>query len=613
MNENKKFYNCLLGTVPVLKETQRTHYEFQNDYSIEKSTLNIPYVSAIREFLKKEGSANKKMLFLITDNKRTAIKVTACLRAMRQSNEAENLNMEDTSEESDMAEESDDDEYMQEFNDFEESFLSDALNDIKKEINDEEREHTETEGCEVIDFTQQYKVPQGMPINYIKALEGIPANLTLLFTGLDDGKDLEEKMECIELAAASLKCIMITPYQSKEPWVLSAQIRNDAEIIFLETPDNSYYEKIAAELMRRTGYQLADEPHGTGLRGIVNMIYARMGKEMDENVIAWFFDKAAEKATTDPNRGKVLKLEDFPIWDSKEPFAMERLEKLPSLDGMKEMAIEFQAIFAEQMRNPKLKKLHNNMIFYGNPGTGKTTCAEIMAQILLENGVSNGTFVSCSRKDLIGKYVGHTAAMVAEKFEKARHGVLFVDEAGFFLNEYSDGFVYEAIKEFVRFMEQYQDVTIIFAMYKSEVQDFLNLDAGLTSRISRMVYFPDYSMEELWKIAQYMIEKNGYHIRQPFGISAIRRYLMEAPEKENFGNARTVRKLVESIIIAASIRHMKEKEDGIEDDDPFGIKVQDAKAGIEKLKNEPETENQKRTIGFVPENILNYTAPASNA
>ena len=613
MNENKKFYNCLLGTVPVLKETQRTHYEFQNDYSIEKSTLNIPYVSAIREFLKKEGSASKKMLFLITDNKRTAIKVTACLRAMRQSNEAENLNMEDTSEESDMAEESDDDEYMQEFNDFEESFLSDALSDIKKEINDEEREHTETEGCEVIDFTQQYKVPQGMPINYIKALEGIPANLTLLFTGLDDGKDLEEKMECIELAAASLKCIMITPYQSKEPWVLSAQIRNDAEIIFLETPDNSYYEKIAAELMRRTGYQLADEPHGTGLRGIVNMIYARMGKEMDENVIAWFFDKAAEKATTDPNRGKVLKLEDFPIWDSKEPFAMERLEKLPSLDGMKEMAIEFQAIFAEQMRNPKLKKLHNNMIFYGNPGTGKTTCAEIMAQILLENGVSNGTFVSCSRKDLIGKYVGHTAAMVAEKFEKARHGVLFVDEAGFFLNEYSDGFVYEAIKEFVRFMEQYQDVTIIFAMYKSEVQDFLNLDAGLTSRISRMVYFPDYSMEELWKIAQYMIEKNGYHIRQPFGISAIRRYLMEAPEKENFGNARTVRKLVESIIIAASIRHMKEKEDGIEDDDPFGIKVQDAKAGIEKLKNEPETENQKRTIGFVPENILNYTAPASNA
>lgn len=613
MNENKKFYNCLLGTVPVLKETQRTHYEFQNDYSIEKSTLNIPYVSAIREFLKKEGSASKKMLFLITDNKRTAIKVTACLRAMRQSNEAENLNMEDTSEESDMAEESDDDEYMQEFNDFEESFLSDALNDIKKEINDEEREHTETEGCEVIDFTQQYKVPQGMPINYIKALEGIPANLTLLFTGLDDGKDLEEKMECIELAAASLKCIMLTPYQSKEPWVLSAQIRNDAEIIFLETPDNSYYEKIAAELMRRTGYQLADEPHGTGLRGIVNMIYARMGKEMDENVIAWFFDKAAEKATTDPNRGKVLKLEDFPIWDSKEPFAMERLEKLPSLDGMKEMAIEFQAIFAEQMRNPKLKKLHNNMIFYGNPGTGKTTCAEIMAQILLENGVSNGTFVSCSRKDLIGKYVGHTAAMVAEKFEKARHGVLFVDEAGFFLNEYSDGFVYEAIKEFVRFMEQYQDVTIIFAMYKSEVQDFLNLDAGLTSRISRMVYFPDYSMEELWKIAQYMIEKNGYHIRQPFGISAIRRYLMEAPEKENFGNARTVRKLVESIIIAASIRHMKEKEDGIEDDDPFGIKVQDAKAGIEKLKNEPETENQKRTIGFVPENILNYTAPASNA
>ena len=613
MNENKKFYNSLLNTVPVLKESKRTHYEFQNDYSIAKNNLNIPYVSAVREFLEKEGNENKKMLFLVTDNKRTAIKATTCLRTMQQKDAEENLDMEDTSAESDVAAELDDDEYMEEFDDFEESFLSDSLSDIKKEMNDEERAQAEAGGCEVIDFTQQYKVPQGMPINYIEALKGIPANLTLLFTGLNDGKDLEEKMKCIELAAASLKCIMITPYQSKEPWVLSAQIRNDAEIIFLETPDNSYYEKVAAELMRRTGYQLADEPHGTGLRGIINMIYARMGKEMDENVLAWFFDKAAEKAAADPNRGKVLKLEDFPIRDSKEPFAMERLEKLPSLDGMKEMAIEFQAIFAEQMRNPKLKKLHNNMIFYGNPGTGKTTCAEIMAQILLENGVSNGTFVSCSRKDLIGKYVGHTAAMVAEKFEKARHGVLFVDEAGFFLNEHSDGFVHEAIKEFVRFMEQYPDVTIIFAMYKSEVQDFLNLDAGLTSRISRMVHFPDYSMDELWKITQYMIEKNGYHIRQLAGVSAIRKYLIKAPEKENFGNARTVRKLVESIIIAVSIRHMKEKEDGIEDDDPFSIKAQDAWAGIEKLKNEPGTENQKRTIGFVPENILNYTAPATDA
>ena len=597
MNENRKFYNSLLGTAPVLRKKMRVYFEFENDYSMIKNAMDIPYVNAVRDFIRKKGSQNKKMLFLVTDNKKTAVKAAACLCTMSQENTAEDIDTEEM-----------DDEYAEEFGEFEECFLSDTVSDIKKEMKEDER--GKKEGCVLIDFTEQYKVPQGMPINYMNAIVQIPLNLTLLFTGMNDGEDLEEKMACIETAVARLKCIWITPQQSREPWVLSAQVRNDAEIIFLKTPDSAYYEKVASELMCRTGYQLSDESQRKGIRGIVNMICARLGDEMDENTLAWFFDKAAEEAATDPARGKILKLEDFPIAEIGQPFAMERLEKLPSLDGMKRMACEFKAIFAEQMKNPKLKKLHNNMIFYGNPGTGKTTCAEIMAQILLENGVSNGTFVSCSRKDLIGKYIGHTAAMVAEKFEKSRHGVLFVDEAGFFLNERSDGFVHEAIKEFVRFMEQYPDVTVIFAMYKSEVQDFLDLDVGLTSRISRMVHFPDYSTAELWEIAQYMMGKNGYHVQEPVCKEAILKYLVEAAKKENFGNARTVRKLTESIIIAVSIRHMNEDAGGKEEDDPSGIIAEDVQAGIKRLQNEPESEMQKRVIGFTAENILNYAAAA---
>lgn len=181
-----------------------------------------------------------------------------------------------------------------------------------------------------------------------------------------------------------------------------------------------------------------------------------------------------------------------------------------------------------------------------------------MAQLLLENGVSNGVFVSCSRKDLIGKYVGHTAAMVAEKFEKARNGILFVDEAGFFLNQGAGEFVYEAIKEFVRFMEQYPDVTVIFAMYEKEVKGFLELDEGLTSRISGMLHFPDYSVQELWQIAVKMAEDKGYILESSRCFDSFARYIINAQKKEGFGNARTVRKLTESAIIAACVRHMNE-------------------------------------------------------
>ena len=132
-----------------------------------------------------------------------------------------------------------------------------------------------------------------------------------------------------------------------------------------------------------------------------------------------------------------------------------------------------------------------------------------------------------------------------------------MDEAGFFLKDSDRGFTGEALKEFVRYMENYPDVTVIFAMYEHEMQDFLALDEGLSSRIARKVQFADYSTEELMEICQSMLREKGYGIDE-MAREYVRGYL--AGRDEDFGNARGVRKLVEGLVTAHSMdyaEHMK--------------------------------------------------------
>ena len=236
-------------------------------------------------------------------------------------------------------------------------------------------------------------------------------------------------------------------------------------------------------------------------------------------------------------------------------------------------------------------------LFTGSRGTGKTTCAQLLAGIMAEKGISNAAFIMASRADIVGKYVGHTAAKVSELFEKARGGILFVDEAGFFLNESSGGFIQEAIKEFVRFMELYPDVTVIFAMYEREASEFLKLDEGLSSRISRMVEFEDFSDRELQDICMHMIREKGYAVARN-SIKPAFGYIAKMREEKNFGNARDVRKLVESVIVAHSVRiHSGAPESSAarETADADIISSADVKRGIERLRSIPQS---RKKFGF---------------
>ena len=174
--------------------------------------------------------------------------------------------------------------------------------------------------------------------------------------------------------------------------------------------------------------------------------------------------------------------------------------------------------------------------------------------------------------------------------------MLFVDEAGFFLQENRGGFACEAMKEFVRYMEIYQDVVVIFALYPHETEGFMQLDAGLSSRIGRIVKFENYTEDELIEIGNKMCEKRGYQMDKTVEAE-IKSYLTERKKelKEMFGNAREMRKLVEAAIMAKSVRCYEEP---LESTDRMLIK-EDFFCAMQKFtNNKPQ---KRRTIGFVYE------------
>ena len=198
-----------------------------------------------------------------------------------------------------------------------------------------------------------------------------------------------------------------------------------------------------------------------------------------------------------------------------------------------------------------------------------------------------------SRKDVIGEYVGQTAPKVAKLFQKARHGVLFIDEAGFLLQESRSSFNSEAIKEFVRYMGLYQDVTVVFALYPNEVDDWMQLDAGLSSRIGRIVKFNNYSVEELLSIGRSMCRDRGYELSEE-AVPEITAYLEKRIQalKERFGNAREIRKLAEAAIVAKSVRcfdRPSTEKDAL-------LLPEDFRFAIERLSSEKA--EKRRPVGF---------------
>ena len=264
----------------------------------------------------------------------------------------------------------------------------------------------------------------------------------------------------------------------------------------------------------------------------------------------------------------------------KKTNALDELDKLIGLESVKTQLKRIRAILLKNKDSNEKLNLH--MCFYGNPGTGKTVVARLMANIFYEAGVlPTNKLIETDRSGLCGQYVGQTAPLTHKKVKEAMGGVLFIDEAYTLCAESSgEDYGKEAIAALLKDMEDYNGkFCVILAGYKEEMENMIALNPGFDSRINRKIDFPNYSVDEQVQIFDIMLAKKNYVITDD-----AKNKLLDVFERlskgKHFANARTVRNVLEGLIEIQAVRTME--DDDLENDNERIIRKED----VEQYCNE---------------------------
>jgi len=231
--------------------------------------------------------------------------------------------------------------------------------------------------------------------------------------------------------------------------------------------------------------------------------------------------------------------------------------------------------------------LHMN--FTGNPGTGKTTVALRMAEILHRLGyVRTGHLVSVTRDDLVGQYIGHTAPKTREVLKRAMGGVLFIDEAYYLYRpENERDYGQEAIEILLQAMEKDRgDLVVILAGYKDKMDRFFQSNPGMRSRIAHHLDFPDYSPAELLAIAQLMLAEQNYRLSAD-GEAALVEYLRRRMTQPHFANARSLRNALDRARLRQASRLFDRSRSALTRVDLITIEAEDIRASRVFEETEP--------------------------
>ena len=221
-----------------------------------------------------------------------------------------------------------------------------------------------------------------------------------------------------------------------------------------------------------------------------------------------------------------------------------------------------------------------HMSFTGNPGTGKTTVAVRMAEILHRLGyVRKGHLVAVTRDDLVGQYIGHTAPKTREVLKRAMGGVLFIDEAYYLYRpENERDYGQEAIAILLQVMEnQRDDLVVILAGYKDRMETFFRSNPGMSSRIAHHIDFPDYTPGELITIAHLMLKQMQYRL-SPEADAALREYIGKRRALPHFANARSIRNALDRSRLRQASRLFERRGGSIERQDLETLEAADIRA-----------------------------------
>ena len=277
-------------------------------------------------------------------------------------------------------------------------------------------------------------------------------------------------------------------------------------------------------------------------------------------IVAIFSDDDESTDTTDEETPKTEQVEKKDSVIVNEPLAGDPYKELDDLIGLESVKKEVRSLAnfvklqkQREAKGLKTAKVSYHLVFYGSPGTGKTTVARIIGRIYKDLGVlKKGHTVETDRSGLVAKYLGQTALKTDTVVQQAIHGVLFIDEAYALVPEDGNGQDYgqEAISTLLKRMEDYRDsLVVIIAGYKNEMQRFIDSNPGLQSRFNRYIDFPDYTGAELTDIFKMYMKKNQYTLA-PDAENYLREQLdyAVAHKDRNFGNARFARNVFEKSI-----------------------------------------------------------------